>query len=54
MSLVLSGNIELTPSAQVNGTLQIIDGQVIGSTEEVANLLVSNDWAIVPAPQRNL
>ena len=47
--LVLSGNIELTPGSQVNGTLQIIDGRVSGSTEGVANLQVSNDWEIVPA-----
>ena len=47
--LVLGGDIELTPGAQVNGTLQIIDGRVSGSTEGVTNLQVSNDWEIVPA-----
>ena len=47
--LVLGGDVELTPGSQVNGTLQIIDGRVSGSTEGVTNLQVSNDWAIVPA-----
>ena len=47
--LVLGGDVELTPGAQVNGTLQIIGGQVSGSMEGVANLEVSNDWEIVPA-----
>ena len=52
--LVISGDIELTPGSQINGTLQIIDGQVSGNTEGVANLLVSNDWAIVPAAAKLL
>jgi hypothetical protein len=47
--LVLGGGVELTQGAQVNGTLQVIGGQVSGSIEGVANLQVSNDWEIVPA-----
>ena len=47
--LVLGGDVELTPRSQVNGTLQIIGGQVSGRIEGVANLRVSNDWEMVPA-----
>ena len=47
--LVLGGDIELTPGSQVNGTLQIIGGQVSGNMEGVANLQVSNDWETIPA-----
>jgi hypothetical protein len=47
--LVFGGDVELTQGAQVNGTLQVIGGQVSGSIEGVANLQVSNDWEIVPA-----
>lgn len=47
--LVLGGDVELTPGSQVNGTLQIMGGQVSGSIEGAANFQVSNDWEIVPA-----
>ena len=47
--LVLGGNVELTQGSRVNGTLQVIGGQVSGSIEGVANLQVSNDWEMVPA-----
>ena len=50
--LVLGGDIELAPGSQVNGTLQMIDGQASGNTAGVANLQVSNDWAVVPAAVR--
>ena len=47
--LVLGGNIELAPSAQVNGTLHLIGGQVTGNIEKVENLQVSNRWQMIPA-----
>ena len=47
--LVLGGDVELTQGSRVNGTLQVIGGQVSGSVVGVANLQVSNDWGMVPA-----
>ena len=47
--LVLGGDVELTQGSQVNGTLQVIGGQVSGHTDGVANLAVSNHWQMVPA-----
>ncbi|MDE0401238.1 MAG: hypothetical protein OXL96_25865 [Candidatus Poribacteria bacterium] len=47
--LVLGGNVELTPSAQVNGTLYLIGGEVTGNIEKVENLQVSNRWQMIPA-----
>ena len=47
--LVLSGNVELAPGAQVNGTLHVIGGQVTGNMEGIAHLRVSNRWQMIPA-----
>ena len=47
--LVLGGNVELAPGAQVNGTLHLIGGQVTGNMEGIADLQVSNRWQMVPA-----
>ena len=47
--LVIGGDAQLSPEAQVNGTLHIIGGQITGNTQGVANLQVSNDWQMVPA-----
>ena len=47
--LVLGGDVEFTPGSQVNGTLQIIGGQVSGNMDGVTNLQVSNDWEMIPA-----
>ena len=47
--LVLGGNVELASSAQVNGTLHLIGGEVTGNIEKVANLQVSNRWQMIPA-----
>ena len=47
--LVIGGDAQLSPEAQVNGTLYIIGGQITGNTQGVANLQVSNDWHLVPA-----
>jgi len=47
--LVLGGNVELAPSAQVNGTLHLIGGEVTGNIEKVTNLQVSNRWQMIPA-----
>ena len=47
--LVLGGNIELGPEAQVNGTLYLIGGQVTGNIGRIARLQVSNRWQMIPA-----
>ena len=47
--LVIGGDVQLSPEAQVNGTLHIIGGQITGNTQGIANLQVSNDWHLVPA-----
>ena len=47
--LVLGGNVELASSAQVNGTLHLIGGEVTGNIEKVANLRVSHRWQMIPA-----
>ncbi len=47
--LVLGGNVELASSAQVNGTLHLIGGEVRGNIENVTNLQVSNRWRMIPA-----
>ena len=47
--LVLGGNVELVPGAQVNGTLHLIGGQVTGNIAGIADLQVSNRWQMVPA-----
>ena len=48
-ALVIGGDVQLSPEAQVNGTLHIIGGQIVGNTQGVTNLHVSNDWQMVPA-----
>lgn len=50
--LVLGGNVELVPGAQVNGTLHLIGGQVTGNMEGITDLQVSNRWQMVPAAMR--
>ncbi len=47
--LVIGGDVQLSPAAQVNGTLHIIGGQITGNTQSVADLHVSNGWHLVPA-----
>lgn len=47
--LVIGGDIQLSPEAQVKGTLHIIGGQIEGNTQGVTNLQVSNNWQMVPA-----
>ena len=47
--LVIGGDVQLSPEAQVKGTLHIIGGQIIGNTQGVANVQVSNEWQLVPA-----
>lgn len=51
-ALILGGNVELVPGAQVNGTLHLIGGQVTGNMEGIADLQVSNRWQMVPAAVR--
>ena len=50
--LVIGGDVQLSPEAQVNGTLHIIGGWAKGNTQGVANLQVSNDWQMIPAAVR--
>ena len=52
--LILGGDINLTQESQVNGTLQIIGGQVSGRTDGVADLQVSNHWQMIPAAAKLL
>ena len=47
--LVIGGDVQLSPEAQVNGTLHIIGGWADGNTQGIANLQISNDWQMVPA-----
>lgn len=47
-ALVIGGDVQLSPEAEVNGTLYIIGGQIAGNTQGVTNLQISNDWQMVP------
>ena len=47
-ALVIGGDVQLSPDAQVNGTLYIIGGQIAGNTQGVTDLHISNDWHLVP------
>lgn len=47
--LIIGGDVQLSPEAQVNGTLHIIGGAITGNTQGIGNLQVSNDWHLVPA-----
>lgn len=47
--LLFGGDVKLSSSAQVNGMLQIIGGQIIGTQESVENISVNNGWRILPA-----
>ena len=47
--LVIGGDVQLSPEAQVNGTLHIIGGQITGNTQGVTNFQVNNNWHLVPA-----
>ena len=47
--LVIGGDVQLSPEAQVKGTLHIIGGWAAGNTQGVADLQISNDWQMVPA-----
>ncbi len=47
--LVLGGDVELAPGAQVNGVLQIIGGHCLGNVKAAQDLRVSNRWGMVPA-----
>lgn len=47
--LVLGGDVELAPGAQVNGALQIIGGKPIGNMKAAQDFRVSNRWEMVPA-----
>lgn len=50
--LVLGGNVELGPGAQVNGTLHLIGGQIIGNIGRIEHLQVSNRWQMIPAAMK--
>ena len=47
--LVLGGNVELGPEAQVNGTLHLIGGQITGNIGQIERLQVNNRWQMIPA-----
>lgn len=47
--LLIGGDVKLSSSAQVNGVLQVIGGQIIGTQESVENISVNNGWRILPA-----
>ncbi len=51
-ALVIGGDVQLSPEAQVNGTLHVIGGQIAGNTQGIANLQVSKDWQMGPAAVR--
>ncbi len=47
--LVIGGDVDLAPGAEVKGMLQVIGGQIYGNLESVENFSVSNGWRIAPA-----
>ncbi len=47
--LVLGGDVVLTNGSRVDGTLEVIGGQVSGNIDGAANIRVSNRWEMVPA-----
>ena len=47
--LIIGGDVHLSPTAQVNGTLHLISGQLSGNIQGVANLQIRNDWRMIPA-----
>ncbi len=47
--LVIGGDVELVPGAQVKGMVQVVGGQIIGNLESAKDYSVSNDWRILPA-----
>lgn len=47
--LVLGGDVTLASTAQINGTLRVIGGEVSGSTGLERNISVHNSWRVVPA-----
>ena len=47
--LVIGGDVELVPGAQVKGMVQVVGGQIIGNLESVKDYSVSNNWRILPA-----
>ena len=49
--LVIGGNVEIVPGAQVNGLLQVISGEIKGNLDTIKkeNVRISNQWQMVPA-----
>ena len=47
--LVIGGDVDLAPTAEVKGMLQVIGGQIYGNLESVEHFSVSNGWRIAPA-----
>lgn len=48
-ALVIGGDVQLSPEAEVNGALHIIGGQIAGNTQGITHLQIGNDWQMVPA-----
>lgn len=47
--LIIGGNVELGPEAQVKGMIHVIGGNITGNLESSENFRVSNHWRILPA-----
>ena len=52
--LVLGGDVALAPTAQIDGTLRVLGGQVSGGMGMERRIYVHNGWRIVPAGTRLL
>ncbi len=47
--LVIGGDVDLAPTAEVQGMLQVIGGQIYGNLESVEHISLNNGWRIAPA-----
>ncbi len=47
--LVIGGDVDIAPGAEIKGMLQVIGGQIYGNLESVEHFNVSNGWRIAPA-----
>lgn len=47
--LIIGGDVELGPNAQVKGMIHVIGGNISGNLEATDNYRVSNHWRILPA-----
>ncbi len=47
--LIIGGDVELGPEAQIKGMIHVIGGNISGNLEAAENYRVSNHWRILPA-----